>query len=41
MPSNEPDVTDDLNQADQVEGVQVDYSHIAFMCNPMIYKNIF
>ena len=31
MSSNEPDGIDDINQADQVEHIQVDYSHITLL----------
>ena len=38
MSSNEPDVIDDLKQADQVEHVQVDYSHITLLA--LVLKQI-
>ena len=38
MSSNEPDGIDDLNQADQVERVQVDYSHITLLA--LVLKQI-
>ena len=38
MSSNEPDVIDDLNQADQVEHVQVDYFHITLLA--LVLKQI-